>query len=46
MTEDDQRELIVLRREYGIGAHEALYVLPAWEINLLLSAREEVNDGA
>lgn len=30
------RELYLLRRHLGIGAHEAQNVLPRWEVNTLL----------
>jgi hypothetical protein len=30
------RELYLLRRFFGISAHDAEHVLPAWEVDLLL----------
>lgn len=31
------RELYLLRRYLGVGAHEAQHVLPAWEVRVLLA---------
>lgn len=33
--------MYLLRRHFGISAHDALFVLPAWEIDLLLDGFEE-----
>lgn len=32
---------MLLRRHYGIGALEALHVLPAWEVDMLLSTLQD-----
>jgi hypothetical protein len=40
VTPDDMRDLYLLRRHCGIGAHEALNVLPAWEVDMLLAGIE------
>lgn len=28
--------MFLLRRHFGVSAHDALHVLPAWEIDLLI----------
>lgn len=33
--------MYLLRRHFGIGAHDALNVLPAWEIDLLLGGLDD-----
>jgi len=33
----EERELYVLQRHFGISAHEALFVRPAWELDNLLA---------
>lgn len=37
-------ELILLRREYGIGYHEAYNVLPSWYIGVLLDGTRMSDD--
>lgn len=40
-------ELYVLRRHFGISAHEAKYVMPRWERQMLLEKfREEAEANA
>lgn len=38
LTEEEATDLILLRKEYGIGAREAFTELPAWEVQLLVAA--------
>lgn len=49
MTPEEERELYVLQREFGISAHEALYERPAWELDNLLDQLErderDLSDG-
>jgi hypothetical protein len=47
LSDDDRTELYLLRRHFGIGAHEARAVLPAWEVALLIDGlvKEGGEDG-
>lgn len=45
LSDEDAMDLVLLRKEYGIGAREAWTVLPAWEVTLLLSAARPVGGG-
>jgi len=38
LTDEEIMDLVLLRKEYGIGAREAWCELPAWEVALLCSA--------
>ena len=38
VTEQEAIDLVLLRKHYGIGAHDAYLTLPEWEIDLLLAA--------
>ena len=38
LTEDEVTDLVLLRKEYGIGARQAWLELPSWEVELLCSA--------
>lgn len=38
LTDDEITDLVLLRKEYGIGAREAWMELPAWEVALLVGA--------
>lgn len=46
MSPEVGRELYLLRRYCHVSAHEAMNVLPAWEVDLLLGGIEsELSDG-
>jgi hypothetical protein len=38
LSDSEVTDLVLLRKEYGIGAEEAWTRLPAWEVELLCSA--------
>jgi hypothetical protein len=38
LDETEVTDLVLLRKEYGIGAREAWMNMPAWEVQLLLGA--------
>ena len=38
LTDSEAEDIVLLRKEYGIGAREAWTVLPSWEVHLLLGA--------
>ena len=42
LTEEEATDLILLRKEYGIGAREAYAELPAWEVQLLVAAARPI----
>jgi hypothetical protein len=41
LTPEQRAELVLLRREYGLGWHEVEHVLPAWEVDMLLEPYNE-----
>lgn len=41
MTGAQEMEIYLLRRYFGISAHDALHVMPAWEVDLLVDTLTE-----